>query len=424
MLAILTTHPIQYQVPVWKGLAARGNVPFKVFYMSDQGLEERFDPGFGKSLSWDIDLLGNYQCEFLDTYRGTPLDSFWRLRLKRGFGRALRQVGANVLWIQGWQVVAYWQAVFEARRAGTEVWLRGETNARSNADRIGRQFKRLLLRQLLRRVDRFLYIGEANRQFYLDQGIASERLAAAPYCVDNVRFAAAAAVARAERDRIRQEWGIPTESFCFLFAGKFLPKKRPFDLIEAARCLQHSIQGKKIHLLWVGTGELGDELRRACNVCFDAEAKERTNLRRHGAPNASFVGFLNQSEISRAYVAADCLVLPSDARETWGLVVNEAMASGLPCVVSDGCGCVEDLITPIRPDLCYPVGEITALERAMAAAITDTPPLQLLRGHISKYDVSKTIDAVESLYLERTAARSNRNLSHETSKTNRCANSA
>jgi glycosyltransferase involved in cell wall biosynthesis len=411
VLAILTTHPIQYQVPLWKGLAKRGNIPFKVFYMSDQGLQARFDPGFGKSLFWDIDLLGDYEWEFLDTYRTTRSDSFWWLQLKRGFRRTLRQIGANVLWIQGWQVAAYWQAVFEARRAGTEVWLRAETNARSNASRIGRQFKRLLLRRLLYRVDRFLHIGEANRQFYLEQGVASDRLAAAPYCVDNVRFAAAAAVARTERDRIRQEWQIPSEAFCFLFAGKFLAKKRPFDLVEAARRIQHTSQGKKIHLLWVGTGELDDDLRRACNVCFDAEQTERVNFRRHSAPTASFIGFLNQSEISRAYVAADCLVLPSDARETWGLVVNEAMASGLPCVVSDGCGCVEDLITPIRPDLCYPAGDIAALVRAMTAAITDTPPLQLLRAQISKYDVSKTIDAVEHLYLERISGRSNRNFS-------------
>ena len=218
--------------------------------------------------------------------------------------------------------------------------------------------------------------------------------------MDNGRFAAAAAAARPERDRIREEWGIPAEAFCFLFAGKFLARKRPFDLIEAARRLQHARQGKKIHLLWVGTGELGGELRQACDLCFDAGTKEPVDAPTRSGPNASFVGFLNQSEISRAYVAADCLVLPSDARETWGLVVNEAMASGLPCVVSDACGCAEDLVKPIRPDLCYPVGDITALERAMAAAITNTPPPQLLRAHISKYDVSKTIDTVESLYLE------------------------
>ena len=84
--------------------------------MCDQGLEARFDPGFGKSLSWDIDLLGGYESEFLKTYQGRRSETFWWLQLKRGFGRELRQMGANVLWIQGWQVAAYWQAVFEADR--------------------------------------------------------------------------------------------------------------------------------------------------------------------------------------------------------------------------------------------------------------------------------------------------------------------
>src|SRR5262249_47323373 len=101
----------------------------------------------------------------------------------------------------------------------------------------------------------------------------------------------------------------------------------------------------------------------------------------------------------------------SNARETWGLVVNEALASGLPGVVSDACGCAEALVKPIRPDLCYPVGDITALECAMAAAITDTPPPRLLRADISKYDVTQTIDTVEALYLDvlgRATAKSNR----------------
>ena len=142
MLAVLTTHPIQYQVPVWKQLAARGNVPFKVYYMCDQGLEARFDPGFGKSLSWDIDLLGGYESEFLKTYQGRRSDSFWWLRLKPGFVRQLRQASANVLWIQGWQVAAYWQAVFEAHRAGQncgfeEKQTRAATQAGSASDSNG-----------------------------------------------------------------------------------------------------------------------------------------------------------------------------------------------------------------------------------------------------------------------------------------------
>ena len=364
--------------------------------MCDQGLEARFDPGFSKSLSWDIDLLGGYESEFLKTYQGRRSDTFWWLRLKPGFVHQLRQVGANVLWIQGWQVAAYWQAVFAAAQVGTELWLRGETNTRSNAGGIGRRFKRQILRHLLRRVDQFLCIGEANRQFYLEQGIDEERLAFAPYCVDNDRFAAAATATHPERHRIRKEWGIPADAFCFLFAGKFVPKKRPFDLIEAARRIQRELPGNKIHLLWVGSGELGAALRQSCRACFDAEKEISINIsNERDGPTASFVGFLNQSEISRAYVAADCLVLPSDATETWGLVVNEAMASGLPCIVSNACGCAEDLVQPIRPDLCYPMGDIRRLSRAMAAAIA-RPPSSLLQAQISKYDVSHTIDTVET----------------------------
>jgi len=260
--------------------------------------------------------------------------------------------------------------------------------------------KRAVLRRLLSRIDRMLYIGEGNRQFYLEQGIDERRLAPAPYCVDNRRFAAAAAAVRNARGRIREEWRIPAEAFCFLFAGKFMAKKRPLDLIEAAGHLQDALPSRKIHLLWVGTGELGGQLRQACHTSFDLEAGAFNPASRQNGPNASFIGFLNQSEISRAYVAADCLVLPSDDNETWGLVVNEAMASGLPCIASNGCGCVEDLIQPIRPDLCYQIGNIVALEHCMAAAIANPPPPEFLFTHISKYDITQTIDTVESLYLE------------------------
>src|SRR5262249_39643229 len=144
-------------------------------------------------------------------------------------------------------------------------------------------------------------------------------------------------------------------------------------------------------------------------ACFDTLRQSSVHAP-HNGPNASFIGFLNQSEIHRAYVAADCLVLPSDAKETWGLVVNEAMASGLPCTVSDACRCAEDLVKPIRPGLCYPVCDIIAFVRAMAAAVPVPPPPQLLGAQIAKYDISKPIDGVENLYLERAQPSRRRNL--------------
>src|SRR5688572_3335471 len=118
MLAVLTTHPIQYQVPIWKALAARGRVPLKVYYMSDQGLVARHDPGFGRAVAWDIDLLGGYDHAFVRVVTGTDQSSFWWLRLSENIARRAKAEGAAALWLQGWQVAAYWQAVWQARAVG------------------------------------------------------------------------------------------------------------------------------------------------------------------------------------------------------------------------------------------------------------------------------------------------------------------
>jgi glycosyltransferase involved in cell wall biosynthesis len=222
------------------------------------------------------------------------------------------------------------------------------------------------LHWLFSRVDRFFYIGEANRRLYLESGVPEARLYASPYAVDNERFFRQADALRPARSELRREWGIPDDAFCVLFCGKFVDKKRPMDLVEAARRLRGEGLLPTVHLLFAGSGALGQALRRSCQVVFDAEqggqpVRAKTsdsNL----APPASFAGFLNQTEVSQAYVAADCLVLPSDYGETWGLVVNEALASGLPCLVSDACGCAEDLA---GSSFTFPLADIATLASRM-----------------------------------------------------------
>jgi glycosyltransferase involved in cell wall biosynthesis len=397
VLTVLSTHPIQYQVPLWQALAARNKIPLHVLYMSEQGLRSRFDPGFGRELEWDIDLLGGYDHQFVDVSTGSSQDSFFWLRLKPGFGDILRGLDTRVLWTQGWQVAAYWQAVWAAHRVQTSVWLRGETNLRSTRRGVAGILSRYLLKHLLTRVDKFYCIGKANREFYLQQGIPPSQLVSAPYCVDNERFEAQASCLRQSRQQLRSQWLIPEDAFCFLFVGKLINKKRPHDLVAAVRDLQQQ-SSRPLHILFVGTGELDQELREACSVYFDADSQGRSG--NGAAPAASFVGFLNQTEVGRAYSAADCLVLPSDERETWGLVVNEAMASGLPCIASDACGCTEDLILPIREDLSYPVGNLEALKECMRSVMAEPPSDRLLRSQIKKYDLLRTVEAVERMYSD------------------------
>jgi len=342
MLAILTTHPIQYQVPLWQALARDGRVPFEVWYLTKHGIQPSRDREFGQTFSWDIDTLAGYPHRFISTVADATPAAFWKCRLDESLRDRIRSSGATALWIQGWQVAAYWQALQEARAAGIEVWLRGESNDLAPQPPWKRALKRAQLSWLFGRVDRFFYIGAANRRLYQKFGAAGVQLYSAPYAVDNERFARQAAELQPRRAELRRQWGIDEKAFCVLFCGKFIEKKHPKDLVAAARQLTEKGSQPNLHLLFVGSGALGSELRRSCDVVFDAEGGTHPG-RQQRLPSASFAGFLNQTEISQAYVAADCMVLPSDHGETWGLVVNEALASGLPCLVSDACGCAEEL---------------------------------------------------------------------------------
>ena len=405
MLAILTTHPIQYQVPLWQALAADGAIPFEVWYFSDHGVRASYDVQFGKSFKWDLDTLNGYPSRFLKINRDANVARFNQVRLEEPLGQLMREQRVKALWIQGWQVRAYWQAVWQAHAARVPVWLRGESNDLSPTPAWKKQAKRVMHKRLFSRVRDFLYIGQANRRLYESYGVREEQLHPAPYCVDNERFARQAAQVSQERAAIRRAWAIPENALCLLFAGKFIPKKHPFDLIEAARDARLQELGRPLHLLFVGSGELGAGLRAACRVVYDAEAKAPLveNLsdvgRDAGAkPHASFTGFLNQTEISRAYVAADCLVLPSDHQETWGLVVNEAMASGLACIVSDACGCGEDLIAPVNPALRFPLGRPEAIVTALLALIDNPPSKDVWRKQADKFDLSVSVNTVRRLY--------------------------
>jgi glycosyltransferase involved in cell wall biosynthesis len=113
---------------------------------------------------------------------------------------------------------------------------------------------------------------------------------------------------------------------------------------------------------------------------------------------AHFAGFLNQSEIPAAYAASDVLVLPSDERETWGLVVNEAMASGRPAVVSRAAGCAPDLVVEGRTGYTHELGDVDALAASLRA-LASNRDLAVHAGaaaaaHVRKYSVDLAVAGV------------------------------
>jgi glycosyltransferase involved in cell wall biosynthesis len=342
-VAVFATHPIQYQAPWFQALAARPELALKVFFgqvpdASQQGV------GFGVGFHWDIPMLEGYESEVLENVASEPsLAAFGGCDTPQ-VARRLRDWKPDLAILTGWQSKMLVQVWWACVRLGVPRIVRGESNAMP--DRA--PWKRAAHRVWLRGFDRFLAIGKANRDFYRRAGIPEARIDACPYFVDNRRFAAAATPLRERRNELRAGWSIPEHATCFLFCGKLIAKKHPIDLLRA---LQRAVAaGAPVHVLVVGDGEL--------------MAQARALAERQRLP-VTFAGFLNQTEIVAAYVAADCLVLPSDAGETWGLVVNEAMACGIPAIVSNQVGCGPDLVSDGVTGATFPMGDVGALAKRL-----------------------------------------------------------
>jgi glycosyltransferase involved in cell wall biosynthesis len=346
----LSTHPVQYQAPWFRGLAAMPEVDLTVFYAMIPDSHQQ-GVGFGVDFQWDVPLLDGYRSEILENVAPKPALGTFGGCDTPSLTRIVRKGGFDAFILTGWHTKSGLQGLWACRRSRVPAIVRAESNSLKRRP----WYLRLLHRILLRQYAAFLVIGKANEAFYKANGASPRHFFPGWYCVDNERFAAQSESLRLCRPRIRSEWRVPENAFTFLFAGKLTPKKRPLDLVEALSGLRGD-QSAAVHLLVAGDGPLNEEVRR--------RAEER-------AVPLTILGFLNQSQIAKAYVAADALVLPSDSGETWGLVVNEAMACGLPAVVSDQVGCQQDLVIDEETGAVFPCGDITALANTLRRIARD-----------------------------------------------------
>lgn len=377
-IAVVTTHPIQYQVPWLQRLAARPDIDLQVYFamIPDAGEQGR---EFGVAFAWDLPLLEGYRYTVLENRAREPsLTRFGGCDTPQVHGE-IRRGRFDAVIVNGWGTKTCVQALVACRLSGTPCIVRGEANGLRPRAR----WKRLAHRLLLSQYQAFLAIGSNNRRYYLDSGVPAERIFSTPYCVDNARFEAGAAAwrARETREQLCARFGLDPKRRTFLFSGKYVEKKRPGDIVEAIRQLPDS-RRDGVQVLMVGDGPLAAGLRSAAE----------------GLP-VHFAGFLNQSEISAAYAVSDCLVLPSDSGETWGLVVNEAMASGLPALVSDQVGSAIDLVTAGVTGETYPCGDVAALSALIGGAAAADAGLDAMGARararvLSDYNFDRVVDGV------------------------------
>jgi glycosyltransferase involved in cell wall biosynthesis len=198
--------------------------------------------------------------------------------------------------------------------------------------------------------DAALVAGTRSREYLGRLGLGSTRCFEPWDVVDNAHFAAGAAAARSLGPAGREKLGLPARYF--LCVARFVPKKNLARLLEAFGRYSREAGPNGWSLVLSGSGPLEGDLRSQAS-------------RDGSAPKVLFTGFLQYGDLPCLYGLAEALVLPS-LSDQWGLVVNEAMAAGLPVLVSNRCGCATDLVREKGNGLTFDPENAEALASAMA----------------------------------------------------------
>jgi glycosyltransferase involved in cell wall biosynthesis len=346
-IGFLISHPIQYYTPIFRELA--GLCELSVFFAHRQTAEQQARAGFGVAFDWDIDLLSGYRSKFLDNVSKQPSTDRYGGCDTPGIAREIADGGFDAFVVPGWGFRSYLQAAKACRCAGVPVFVRGDSQLIGQRHLLLRIAKAIAFARVLRRFDGYLYVGQRNREYLLHYRAPADRLFFSPHCVDNEVFRVASDAVRSARESVPR---VGARNKRILFVGKLVSRKNPADVLRAAALVRHK---QPVEVAYAGSGELEPMLRQLAQEV--------------GVPTI-FHGFVNQSEMPAVYAAADVMVLPSDGLETWGLAVNEAMACGVPAVVSDAVGCGPDLVEPGMTGAVFPVGRVadfaTAIERVLA----------------------------------------------------------
>jgi glycosyltransferase involved in cell wall biosynthesis len=388
VLVVIETHPVQYHAPVYRALQTVCGVPVTAIYGSDFSIAGYRDQEFGVSFAWDTELLASYEVHFLTRVRDGGPTSYDKVR-PRGLGALLRRLRPRAVLLLGYASRFDWISCYEAWRGSFPLLFRAETTDYSTRGRALKAWTRQkVLRFMYRRFARILYIGQSSYRHYRRLGVPEGKLIFAPYCVETEPFVCGEDARSRLRGTTRAELGLGESDIIVLFSGKIIERKGPDLLLQAVKMLPESMR-VRICLCFLGDGLLREPLQ--------------IEAMRAPVARTKFLGFQNQTQLSRFYHAADILVLPSRWGETWGLVVNEALHHGVPCIVSEAVGCAPDLIQVGVTGYTFETNNVQSLTLALQQAgnlIGNSEIRNKCRQKVSGYSVEAAAHGIARAYVQ------------------------
>lgn len=347
-LVIITEIISPYRIPLFNCLAAHAEIDLHVIFLAET------DPVLRK---WSV-----LKSEIRFSYEVLPS---WRFRigganvlLNRRVIQSLEKSSPDFILCGGYNYPASWQALFWARRHGLPFALWSESNAQDQ--RGGSVVVESLKRYFLRKCDEFAVPGQAATDYLLGLGIDRTQIFMAVNAVDNNFFLQRSQSSRRNAAKLRSEFNLPERYF--LFAGRLVREKGIFELLRAYATLDDTVRGH-VGLVFAGDGPSRSEAEREASKISGGLIR--------------FLGFAQRERLADCYALAEMLVLPTYT-DTWGLVVNEAMACGLPIITTNVAGCARDLIIEDWNGRIVPVKDVTSLSRAMSEMAKDRAKATLM----------------------------------------------
>lgn len=377
-LVIVTEIIAPYRIPVLNALARRPEIGLEVVFLSENDSTLR---------QWKV-----YKDEIKFQYHVLPS---WRQRLgkynlllNRGVHSTLSRINPDVVLCGGYNYLASWAAAHWARAHGVPLLLWSESTAWDR--RRGYRLVEFLKARFLKLCTAFVVPGRSSLNYLTGLGMAEQQVFTAPNAVDTKLFSKLADAACRNEVAVRGRRGLPSRYF--LFVGRLVKDKGIFELLDAYAQLEAGLRSA-VGLVFAGIGSDNRELvERAAQIV---------------PGTIQFLGFVHREELPEVYALAEGLIFPTHS-DPWGLVVNEAMACGLPVIVSSVAGCALDLVQDGGNGFVIQPGDVSQLAVAMARLAGDSQQRREMgirsRERVEAYSpdawANGMVEAVESAFRQ------------------------
>lgn len=274
---------------------------------------------------WDKPII-NRDLNILNLFPNLTLEDIPNYRLWSCLRLKLQQLNPSVIMLVGYSLRINRQTAYWAKMNNIPIVLVSDTTYQ---DKKRYPIFEFIKKKFVKTFDAAFVAGVRSKDYLISLGLNREKITVGCDVVDNEYFynwKFSNEVNKFQQLSIK----LPDKKF-FLFVGRFIKEKNITSLIYAYDQYSRKIDNqKKMDLVFCGSGPEEEKLKKIISSL--------------GINGIHFEGFIDYKILPFYYAKASCLILPSFS-ETWGLVVNEAMASSLPVLVSEKCGCTPDLIS-------------------------------------------------------------------------------